>query len=136
MGNMWHWKAQFDIPDTNIGSGSAFYSSGWIGNVPAGQLGSGAPIPWIGHVVNITMRPWGTGAGELAGGKEHSGSYWATIETIDGVIQWDTASTVAVIASGDTFSVNPNIWCVPQSKFVIFSTDTGRYTVEGILASV
>ena len=120
-GNSYSWRREMQ-PGIQ-GTGSTYYSSGWLGirppNPASGQALTGtvvSELPSVGHIQSVIGFPTGHLTATV-----QTGSFWFSIDTRDNVIIYQSPVT----ATGVSF-VQPDIWYPAGSKFVCHAT--GQYT--------
>ena len=125
-GNQYSWRDY--MQPTVLGTGSTYYSSGWLGNKPSivGLAGSIVTVvPTMGHIQTVVGLP--------SGGVQ-SGNFWFSIDTRDNVIIYQAA----VCASGSTEKWFPDIWYPAGSKFVCHADKNAPcdYLFDGVITDI
>lgn len=130
MPNSYSWRRELWC--TTPGTGSTYYSSGWLGVKPPTPVGLAGSVvttlPSRGHIQTVVGFPTG-----YLTATAQSGNFWFTIETRDNVIMYQCPAT----DSGSVFTAFPDLWYPAGSKFVAHSkvVDT-RFIYDGVITDV
>nr|URC17153.1 MAG: hypothetical protein [Lokiarchaeota virus Ratatoskr Meg22_1012] len=133
MGNSYNFRRE--LHSVTPGTGSTYYSSGWLGVKPTVPEGNEAlsgivfkELPSVGHIQTVAGFPT-----SYLSALAQSGDFWFSIDTRDNIVIYQCPKT----DSGSTFISFPDVWYPAGSKFVCHSTvvDT-KFTFDGVISDV